>query len=131
MSPRASHAMLAASLAASLAACTDLVGQSPALDAGPGGADAVDGAPVGDAAPPRDAPPPRAACLGAPLGAPGDVLPSAPGWTSSAGLPAGAAARAMVFDARGGLLAGGYAPFVGARGTYDAVLPSLRRRPRA
>jgi uncharacterized delta-60 repeat protein len=117
MSPRA----LLPVLAATLAACTGLVGQSTAPDAGPDGSDAVDDAPAVDVAPPRDAPPPRAACLGAPLGAPGDVLPSAPGWTSSAGLPAGASARALVFDARGGLLVGAYAPFVGARGAYDAV----------
>lgn len=94
-----------------LAACTPLVGQPR------------------DAAAPVDAPPradlpeaPRAACLGSPLGEPGSLLPSAPGWiTVARGIP-GLQTRAMLRDRRGGVVVAGYAPLADARGVYDAVL---------
>lgn len=116
---------LAILAALALPACSTLVGQGSSVDAGrlsdADDATARDASPGADVGTAPDAPAARAACLGAPLGTPGDVLPAAPGWTSVAALPAGAAARAMLFDDRGGLFVGAYAQFPGARGSYDAL----------
>lgn len=98
-----------------LLGCTPLEGQPDAsapIDAGVG----ADTGP-----PPVDAARPRAACLGQPLGAPGEVLAGLPGWQRVSWSRTNHSARAMLPIASGGWMVAAYGTPTGQSG-IDAVL---------
>jgi uncharacterized delta-60 repeat protein len=99
-----------------LLGCTPLEGQPDATVP----ADAVVGADTGP--PPSDATRPRAACLGQPLGTPGELLAGLPGWQRVSWSRSQFAARAMLPLPSGGWVVATYGTPTGQSGIDAALL---------